>query len=291
MVSGDRAMPSTDEAAKAPQNSADNLLIKTWLHNRGANTRRAYESDVRAFLAHVGKPLAQVTASDLQSWYDSLKGSDATRRRKLMAVKSLLSYGAAMEMLPRDVGPAVRVPKMRDSLHERILTQEQVRDLIDGETDPRRRTMLRVLYATGLRISELCAVRWKDLKRRQQGGVAHVFGKGGKNRTVEIPAKVWKEIVALRVDDRPEAPMVPGHDGGPLSVDAVHRSVKRAAKRAGLPEQVSAHWLRHAYASHMQDNGAPAHVVQQQLGHTSLATTTRYSHAREGAGAGKFLDL
>ncbi|WP_019092701.1 site-specific integrase [Komagataeibacter europaeus] len=63
-------MPSTDEASKAPQNSADNLLIKTWLHNRGANTRRAYESDVRAFLAHVGKPLAQVTAADLQSWYD-----------------------------------------------------------------------------------------------------------------------------------------------------------------------------------------------------------------------------
>ncbi|NHO20407.1 tyrosine-type recombinase/integrase, partial [Acetobacter oeni] len=222
--------------------------------------------------------------------FDSLTGAEATRRRKLCALKSLLAYGARLQSLPADVGAAFRLERARDNLHERILTEEEVGRLIDGEVDTRRHALLRVLYVLGLRISEACALSWRDMTRRQQGGIATIFGKGGKTRSVAVPAKLWKELVALKGDRRPHEPVIPGHDGGPLSVDAAHRAVKRAARRAGLSPAVSAHWLRHACASHAQDRGAPAHVVQATLGHASLATTTRYSHVREGDGAGKYLD-
>ncbi len=279
--------PATD--AKRPRISDDDRLLNMWLHNRSANTARAYRADVNAFRQWADKPLADVVLDDLQGWFDSLKGSDATRRRKLASVKSALAFGVRVGFLDVDVGAALRLERGRDRLSERILTEEGVRRVIDMEECPRKRVALRVLYFMGLRISEMCSLTWRDMTRRQQGGVASVFGKGGKTRHVLVPAKLWKEIVAVRADDwRPETPVVPGHDGSPLHLRAAHRLVKRAAKRAGLPD-ASAHWFRHAHASHALDNGAPAHVVQQTLGHSDLKTTTRYAHVREGDGGGNYL--
>lgn len=291
MVSGDRARSPAPGAAKAAPVTADNLVLRTWLHNRGENTRRAYERDARELLAHAGKPLAEIVLADLQAWYDSMgDASDATRRRKLSAAKSLLAYAAGTGVLSHNAGAAFRLERGRDTLNERILTREQVLAMIEAEMEPRKRALLDVLYRMGLRISEACALRWRDVTRRQQGGVASVFGKGNKTRAVQVPAKLYKQLVALRVDSGPDVPVVPGHDGRPLSHDAAHRIVKRAARRAGLSGAVSAHWLRHAHASHALDNNAPVHVVQATLGHASLATTTRYSHVREGDGSANYLD-
>ncbi|MBS0982161.1 tyrosine-type recombinase/integrase [Gluconobacter cerinus] len=279
--------PATD--AKRPRISDDDRLVNMWLHNRSANTSRAYRADVDAFRQWTGKPLADVVLDDLQGWFDGLTGSDATRRRKLASVKSALAFGVRVGFLDVDVGAALRLERGRDRLSERILTEEDVKRIIEQEPCPRKRVALRVLYFMGLRISEMCALKWRDMTRRQQGGVASVFGKGNKTRHVLVPAKLWKEIVAVRANDwRPDTPVVPGHDGSPLHLRAAHRLVKRAAKRAGLPD-ASAHWFRHAHASHALDNGAPAHVVQQTLGHSDLKTTTRYAHVREGDGGGNYL--
>ncbi|WP_040508326.1 tyrosine-type recombinase/integrase [Gluconobacter morbifer] len=276
-------------AGKTPNISDDDRLMKMWLHNRSENTARAYRADVESFRAWSAKPFLEVTLEDLQEWYDSLEGADATRRRKLASVKSALSFGVRVGFLSVDVGAAIRIEKERDRLSERILSEEDVRKMIDQEECPRRRAALKVLYFLGLRISELCGLTWRDMTRRQQGGIASVFGKGNKTRSVPVPAKLWKELVALRVDNRSNAPVVPGHDGGPLHLRAANRLVKRAARRAGLSEAISPHWLRHANASHALDNGAPAHVVQATLGHSSLATTTRYTHVRDGDGSGNYL--
>lgn len=279
--------PAMDE--KTSRISDDDRLLNMWLHNRSANTARAYRADVGSFRQWADKPLADVVLDDLQGWFDSLKGSDATRRRKLASIKSALAFGVRVGFLDVDVGAALRLERGRDRLSERILTEEDVRRIIDMEECPRKRVALRVLYFMGLRISEMCALTWRDMTRRQQGGVASVFGKGNKTRHVLVPAKLWKELVAVRADNwRPETPIVPGHDGSPLHLRAAHRLVKRAAKRAGLPD-ASAHWFRHAHASHALDNGAPAHVVQQTLGHSDLKTTTRYAHVREGDGGANYL--
>lgn len=280
--------------AESPQKGGisppDKMLIKTWLHGKSPNTRRAYERHAYAMLIFAGKPLANVALADLQAWADSLNGAGSSRRLALAAVKSLTAYGAEMEMLQRNVGQAIKLERGRDSLHERILSQQQVVALLEKEPDPRRKVLLRVLYVMGLRISELCNLKWRDITRRKQGGVASIFGKGNKTRPVEVPAKLFKELSALRGDASPDAPVVPGSDGKPLSRDAAHRVVKRAGKRVGLPEAFSAHWLRHAHVSHALDRGAPVHVVQKSAGHASLGTTTRYSHVQDGDGAGKYLD-
>ena len=88
----------------------------------------------------------------------------------------------------------------------------------------------------------------------------------------------------------PDDPVFRSRKGGAaLDPSAVHRIVKAAAARAGLPEAISAHWLRHAHVSHALDRGAPAHLVQATVGHASLATTSRYAHARPNDSSSRYL--
>ena len=164
--------------------------------------------------------------------------------------------------------------------------------MIRQEPALRNRVLLTMLYGGGLRISEACGLRWRDLTVRDAGaGQATVFDKGGKTRVVLLSAATWKVLASLRGEAGPDVPLFLSRKGGALDPSAVHRVVKAAAARAGLPPEVSAHWLRHAYASHALDRGAPIHLVQATLGHASVATTGRYLHARPSDGSSRFLGV
>jgi integrase/recombinase XerD len=107
---------------------------------------------------------------------------------------------------------------------------------------------------------------------------------------VRLPADVWGELQALRAGAPVAAPVFASRKrGGTLDSSQVERIVRTAARRAGIAAPVSPHWLRHALASHALDRGCPLHVLQQTLGHSSLATTSRYSHARPGDSAGLYV--
>ena len=177
----------------------------------------------------------------------------------------------------------------------RHLTATRARQLIglptgDDALAYRDRAILRLLYAGGLRVSELCALTWKDLTSRHQSGQVTVFGKGGKTRTVLLPYGVWQELCQLRGDRGSQEPVFPSQQrGGHLDRTQVYRIVKAAAKRAGLEGNVSPHWLRHAHASHSLERGAPLHLVQETLGHSSVATTERYLHTRPNDSSAMYL--
>jgi integrase/recombinase XerD len=148
--------------------------------------------------------------------------------------------------------------------------------------------MLRLLYASGVRVSEVCGLKWRDLKERDDAGQVTVFGKGGKTRTILLSLATWRELLALR--GGPDDPVFPSRKyGGHLDRSQVLRIVQTAAKRAGVVGKVSPHWLRHAHASHALDRGAPIHLVPATLGHSSVATTGRYLHARPTESSSKFL--
>ena len=106
---------------------------------------------------------------------------------------------------------------------------------------------------------------------------------------VVLPASMWKELVDLHGEAGHDDPVFRSEKGGPLDRSQVHRVVKRAAARAGLPAAVSCHWLRHGHISHALDCGAPAHLVQQTVGHASLQTTSRYAHARPNESSATYL--
>lgn len=272
------------------QASSDQHLIELWLHGRAAGTRRAYATDIGNFLAFVVKPLPQVTLGDVQAYADTLNElATASQARKLSAVKSLLTFGQRTGYLVVNVGAAIRPPKVKQTLAERILDEDAVQQMLALERKPRNRAMLRLLYLGGLRISEVCNLRCRDLQARDDAGQVTIFGKGGRTRAVLLKPSIWRELVQLRTDDPDAAVFRSREGGGPLDPSQVHRIIKKAAARAGLSEAVSAHWLRHAHVSHALDNGAPAHLVQQTVGHASLATTSRYAHARPADSSSRFL--
>ena len=280
----------TNQASLPAQATNDDHLIGLWLHGRSAGTRRAYEGDARAFLAHAGKPIRVVTVGDVQAFGTSLETlATASRARKLSAVKSLLSYAHRLGYVSFNVGAAIKLPSIKATLAERILPEEDVVRMLALETGPRNRVLLRLLYLAGLRVSEVVGLKVRDLAARDDAGQITVFGKGGRTRAVLLPASIWRELRRLTAFTDPDAAVFISREGGALDVSQVHRIVKLAAARAGLSEAVSAHWLRHAHVSHALDRGAPAHLVQQTVGHASLATTSRYAHARPSDSSARWL--
>ncbi len=178
------------------------------------------------------------------------------------------------------MGILVKSPTAKNRLAERILTESEVQLVINNTTNKCDRAIIRLLYFAGLRVSELCALKWRDLKARGDGGKITVFGRGDKTRTVLVGAGIWREIQELKGNSRKDDPVFVSGKGGHLCRSMVFHIVKNAAKRAGLEGNVSPHWLRHSHASHSLDRGTPIHLLQKTLGHSSVAITEMYLHAR-----------
>jgi len=279
----------------AAEASTDDQLIELWLHERSRHTQRAYRADVGRFRAWAGKVLRTATLNDLQEFARTLDGADASRYRTLSAVKSLLAFGHRLGYLPFDVGRVLRLPAVRNRLNERILSEADLHRILSLEPNPRNRAILTLLYASGVRVSELCALAWRDLQPNGDGGQITVFGKGSVTRSVQLPQSVWQILMELRpiaagLSD-PVFRSRKAVNGGFLQPIGVLRVVRGAAKRAGIELPVSPHWFRHAHASHALDRGAPIHLVQATLGHASVATTGRYLHARPQDSSSRFLPL
>ena len=185
----------------------------------------------------------------------------------------------------------VELPRSEPALSERIIPQEDVKRMIALEPEGRNKVLLAVLYAAGLRVSELCGLRWRNLQARGEAGQIIIHGKhgkGGRTRVVFLPAGVWSQLASLKGMAAPDAPVFASRSGKPLERSRVTRIVREASQRAGIAAEVSTHWLRHAHASHALDRGAPIHLVQATLRHRSVATTSRYLHARPGESSAAF---
>jgi integrase/recombinase XerD len=285
------AAEDTGQALAGRQARTDAQVVGMWLHGKAPHTARAYRHEVLSFAAFTGAPLTAVTLGDVQAYAENLEARGLARSsqvRALAAVKSLLTFGHRIGYLPVNVGAAEKLPRLKFTLAERIVPQETVAAILAGETNARNRTLLRLLYFGGLRVSEACGLRWCDVQARDGGAVqVTVYGKGDATRVVLLPAALAVELEALRVGTGPDVPVFAGRTGA-LTPGQAYRVVKAAGARAGVPG-LSPHWLRHAHASHALDGGATIHVVRDTLGHASLATTSRYLHARPGDSSALYL--
>ena len=214
-------LPATVQCQTVAPRQADNdeQLIEIWLHGRSIHTQRAYRSDIDQCLRAVAKPLNRITLRDLQKYADDLEGKDlapASRHRKLSSIKSLFSWGHRIGYIAFDTARPLRLPSLRETLSQRILTHGEVTRMIAMEPDPRNRVMLLVLYASGIRVSELVALRWKDFQDRDGGCQITVMGKGGRTRSVLLPIPVKTAIFSIRNEAHDDAPMFPSRRGGHL---------------------------------------------------------------------------
>lgn len=292
--SGDLCPPQSEEAQIVRQAHNDEQVIDLWLHGRSPHTQKAYTTDIVRFYKFINKQLGHITLGDLQQFADSLINENlkpASQHRILAAVKSLITFAHKIGYLKYDVAKPLRVPKFRDELSERIMTEAEVQRIIGMENNPRNKLILRILYAGGIRVSSLCALKWKDIQERDKGGQMTVFGKGSKTHTIIIPEPLWSDLISSRKNISDDAPLFRSRKGGHLHPSQVWRIVKKSAHRAGIKKAVSPHWFRHAHASHALDRGAKISLVKETLSHSSIQTTGRYLHAKPDESSSTYLQV
>lgn len=270
--------------------------------NLSPHTIAAYRHDLERFASFagpefLGKDLDEVSVGEVdplavRSFLASLHRQGLARSsqaRALAAVRSLFRFAHREGVVGTDPARGVRPPKQPRRL-PRHLRPGEIEDLLEApEGDEplarRDRALLEVLYATGLRVSELVGLDWPAVDLG--GRVLTVTGKGGKQRMVPFgrPAEcslrrwleVWDEVRAGAGSDG-EEPVWLNHRGGRLSDRSVRRILDRAVERAAVATGAHPHTLRHTFATHMLENGADLRAIQELLGHSSLSTTQRYTH-------------
>jgi len=272
--------------------------------NVSRHTARAYRADLERFLdflagEFLNRPPNEVKPKDVdalavRSFLAALSRAEVGRRsqgRALSAVRGMLRFACREGLREDNPAAGVRMPKFSRPL-PRHLRPGEIEALLEAPQgdEPlvrRDRALLELLYATGLRVGELVSLDWDDIDL--SGRVLRVMGKGGKERMVPFgrPAgealRTWLESWGgVRRTETPEGPggepVFVNHRGGRLTDRSVRRLLDRYVEAAALAAGVHPHTLRHTFATHLLEGGADLRAIQELLGHSSLATTQRYTH-------------
>jgi integrase/recombinase XerD len=276
----------------------DRFLDAVWME-RGLspNTLAAYRADLSAlerWLEQHDSDLLSATRADVLSFMASrIEGGSRPRStaRQLSSFRRFYRHLVREGALRDDPTALIDMPKVGRSL-PRSLTEEEVESLLAAPAvaEPlghRDRTMLEVLYATGLRVSELVNLKLSSVNLGQ--GVLRIVGKGDRERLIPLgeEAVQWVQqfLLGPRVEillERQTDYLFPTRRGDRMTRQAFWHIIKRHARSAGIQKDLSPHTLRHAFATHLLNHGADLRVVQMLLGHSDLSTTQIYTHvARE----------
>lgn len=240
--------------------------LAAWSASRGTDAVRALDADgLRAFVAD-----------------EHRRGlSPKSLQRRLSACRSF--YGWLLKRGEIGISPAaqLRAPKAPRKLPD-VLDADEAAQLVEVPTDVplglRDRALLELFYSSGLRLSELCALRWRDFDA--DGSMVTVLGKGSRQRRVPVGSFARKALAEWRAEQGGDeaAPVFPGRGGGPITPRAVQYRIRQLAVRQGLFKPVHPHMLRHSFASHVLESSGDLRGVQELLGHADISTTQIYTH-------------
>lgn len=264
------------------QSTTDDRLIDLWAsksrRSDTGNTESNYLRIAQEFLAEVGKPIQAITYGDLAGWVQGLEGSINTRRTKIGAVRSMFSFAHRIGYVRMNPALMIEPPAKEETKHRKLLSEEEIVRLIAIAPTIRDEAILRVLYSSGMRVSELCNLRWHDAIWLDGKAILVVRGKGGKTRESGISGASTKALLKLKpagADDQGEY-IFSGRNGKPIDRTTINWLFSKLSKRIG--KKISPHWMRHSHVSHALARGANPVDVQEQVGHSSLQVTTGYAH-------------
>lgn len=249
---------------------------------RSPNTVHSYGTDL-AQLAEFSDGSLIESPEKLRGYLRKYGTTPVTRARKLCALRAFYKYLKQIGKIASDPTELLEAPFQRKKL-PKALTKGQAGALLDqppkGKTPLRDQALLELMYAAGLRASEVVSVNIRDIDFKELS--VTVEGKGNKQRVAMFGHACSNAILTYMKEERTQASdgdaLFTNDKGGRIITRTVQNVVKRWALRAGLPPETSPHTLRHSFATHMLDGGADLKTVQQLLGHESLGTTQIYTH-------------
>lgn len=286
---------SLTEAAAFPE--IDTFIDQLWLEDGlSPNTLSSYRNDLKGFAEWCRQhthTLWEVQSHDVQAYLAHRFPQVKVRsiNRLIATLRRFYRYALAANLIQQDPTLHIEAPKMPRSL-PKTLSESQVEDLLNAPDvnvplGMRDRAMLELLYASGLRVSELVNIKISEVST--QDGVVRVTGKGSKTRLVPMGQEAAEWIDRYLAGARAEilkgslsdAVFVTAR-GDAMTRHAFWHIIQRYALQAGISQHISPHVLRHAFATHLLNHGADLRVVQMLLGHADISTTQIYTHvARE----------
>jgi integrase/recombinase XerC len=262
--------------------------------NASPMTTQSYASDLRDFVEYLSPPGEQppdtanidllLLREYLSAQYD--RGlQPVTIRRRIAAIRSLFRYLTKEGLLPANSARLLRIPKVPKKLPQ-VMTAEQATGIIEGSlaVQPERphptrdRAILELLYGCGVRVSELAGLDLQDVDLAERW--IRVRGKGRKERQVPVPGKSADSLLAwlkVRAGETGETAVFLNHHGRRLTVRGIHNIVKFYASQIAGDDSVHPHSFRHAFATHLLQDGADLRAIQELLGHARLSTTQKYT--------------
>jgi integrase/recombinase XerD len=247
------------------------------------NTIEAYKRDIASFLEFAALP--NVTITQLTQFFSKKKEegyASSSVYRAFISLKVFFKFLKREGVLAENILLLMDHPKVWQ-LVPTILSEQEVSRLLEvvipiDQKGARERAVLEVLYATGMRVSELCQLKIQDVDET----TVRIYGKGSKERIVPIGKQAIQAIdryLAFRHDNHEQ--LFLSAKGRPLDRIAVWKMVKCCAKKAGLTKKISPHTFRHSYATHLLDRGADLRIIQDLLGHSSITSTDRYTQVSQ----------
>jgi len=285
-------MRKTESPRTIIRKAVDRFLRSLCERNSSAHTIKAYASDLESFSAYVGqRGWAAIDHLTIRGFLSHLyeKGLSKTSvARALAAVRSLYRWLAQEGMVEQNPAALVSTPKLPKKL-PRVPTIEEMNNVLNGSMPEvaafpeRDRLMFELLYGCGIRNSELIGINVDDI--RMSAEAILIRGKGKKERYVPFGDSVKGALAAyLPTRQKPLAEarkstnaLLINHRGGRLTTRSVGRIIKKIAVAKGLPPDVHPHTLRHAFGTHLLEEGADLRAIQEMLGHERLSTTQRYT--------------
>ncbi|RZA17005.1 MAG: tyrosine recombinase XerC [Lysobacteraceae bacterium] len=267
-------------------NPVDDYLAHLQVERQGsAHTLDAYRRDLAALREWAcARDLLALGNEDIRAFVASehRRGlSPKSLQRRLSACRGLYRWLLAQGRIVANPADAVRAPKAPRKLPQ-VLDVDEAVQLVEVETSAplglRDRAMLELFYSSGLRVSEVCGLAWRDLDFEQ--GLVTVLGKGSKQRIVPVGSHARNALQAWRQESAGHAdgPVFPGRGGRPITPRAVQLRFKQLAMQRGVFKRIHPHLLRHSFASHMLESSGDLRGVQELLGHADIATTQIYTH-------------
>lgn len=278
--------------ADRDQDLVESYIDAVWMERGLAeNTLAAYRTDLRRFstwLVERDRDLLTATRADVLEYLANLAAAPPRSvARRLSSLRRFYQYLMRHARIDEDPCARVEAPRIGRSLPT-TMSEAEVEALLEAP-DPaireglRDRTMLELIYATGLRVSELVNLRLGQINYQQ--GVVRIVGKGGKERLVPLGESALDWLERYLREARPQLlaaghgdALFPSPRGGAITRQAFWYAIKRYATIAGISKPISPHSLRHAFATHLLNHGADLRVVQLLLGHSDISTTQIYTH-------------
>lgn len=273
----------------------DHLRFLRFEKGLGERTLEAYGRDILQFAAYLqeqGKAILGATPDDVRAYLSAGRWRPSTRARKTVALRSFYEQAVIRELVSSDPTQGLAAPRLESRLPRALTVEEVERLLAQPRSTPaglRDRALLETLYGAGLRASEVLSLRLQDVDL--DVGFVRTVGKGNKERVVPLGRMAVAALRAYNERGRPylggpgtlKAPeLFLNNRGRRLSRQGLHRIIKRYAVAAGLSPEISAHTLRHSFATHLLEGGADLRAVQEMLGHADLSTTQIYTHVSTG---------